>query len=43
MEALQENVIDFGSLGNFSVSGFEIVLTRHVSSYIVTYYIPAGK
>ena len=43
MEPLKENMIDYGSLGNFSVSGFEVVLTRHVSSYLVTYYLPAGK
>eukprot|EP00091_Calanus_sinicus_P005152 TRINITY_DN15538_c0_g1_i1.p1 TRINITY_DN15538_c0_g1~~TRINITY_DN15538_c0_g1_i1.p1 ORF type:complete len:294 (-),score=61.59 TRINITY_DN15538_c0_g1_i1:84-872(-) len=42
MEALKENVIDYGSLGNFSVAGFEIILSRHSSSYLVTYYLPAG-
>ncbi len=31
-----------GSLGNFSLAGFEIVLSRYVSTYIITYYLPSG-
>ena len=34
--------MDFGALGNFSLSGFEMVLTRYVSTYIITYYLPSG-
>ena len=32
-----------GSLGNFSLAGFEMVLHRYVSTYIITYYLPSGK
>ena len=30
------------SLGNFSLAGFEMVLHRHVSGYIITFYLPSG-
>ena len=39
----EDTVLDYGSLGNFSLSGFEMVLTRYVSTYIITYYLPSGK
>jgi len=44
IEALsdEDRVLDYGSLGNFSLSGFEMVLTRFVSTYIITYYLPSG-
>ena len=35
--------LDQGAYGNFSISGFEMVLTRYVSTYIITYYLPSGK
>ena len=28
---------------SFSVAGFEMVLQRHVSHYLITYYLPSGK
>lgn len=31
-----------GGLGNFSLAGFEMKLQRHVSTYIITYYLPSG-
>ena len=31
-----------GALGNFSLAGFEMVLHRYVSTYIITYYLPSG-
>ena len=31
-----------GSLGNFSLAGFEMELHRFVSTYIITYYLPSG-
>ena len=31
-----------GGLGNFSLAGFEMVLHRYVSTYIITYYLPSG-
>jgi hypothetical protein len=34
--------LDYGELGNFSVAGFEMVLHRHVSHYLITYYLPSG-
>ena len=27
---------------NYSVTGFELILTRKMSFYIVTYYLPSG-
>ena len=27
---------------NYSVAGFEMVLTRKISFYVVTYYLPSG-
>ena len=37
-----DSVLDYGALGNFSLAGFEMVLTRYVSTYIITYYLPSG-
>ncbi|XP_059082147.1 glycine receptor subunit beta-like isoform X3 [Tigriopus californicus] len=31
-----------GSLGNFSLAGFELVLDRHMASYLLGYYLPTG-
>lgn len=41
---LDENdfLLDYGELGNFSVAGFEMILHRHVSHYLITYYLPSG-
>ena len=39
----QDMILDYGSLGNFSLAGFEMVLTRYVSTYIITYYLPSGR
>merc|ERR1719320_1777323 len=38
----KDKVLDYDTLGNFSLSGFEMVLTRYVSTYIITYYLPSG-
>ena len=38
----KDAVLDYGPLGNFSLAGFEMVLTRYVSTYIITYYLPSG-
>ena len=40
--AAQDKILDYGDLGNFSLSGFEMILTRYVSTYIITYYLPSG-
>ena len=31
-----------GALGNYSLAGFEMILHRHVSHYIINYYLPSG-
>lgn len=31
-----------GALGNYSLAGFEMILRRHVSHYIINYYLPSG-
>ena len=38
----QDTVLDYGNLGNYSLAGFEMVLHRYVSTYIITYYLPSG-
>ena len=38
----EDRLLVFGSLGNFSLAGFELVLSRYVSTYIITYYLPSG-
>lgn len=35
-------MFDSGPLGNYSLAGFEMVLDRHVSHYIINYYLPSG-
>ena len=37
-----DRILSYGELGNFSVAGFEMVLERHLSHYIITYYLPSG-
>ena len=32
----------YETLGNFSLAGFEMVMHRHISGYIITYYLPSG-
>ena len=39
----EDAILDYGPLGNFSLAGFEMVLTRYVSTYIITYYLPSGE
>jgi hypothetical protein len=38
-----DKILSYGSLGNYSLAGFEMVLHRFVSHYIITYYLPSGK
>ena len=38
-----DRILDYGELGNFSVAGFEMSLTRHLSHYLITYYLPSGR
>merc|ERR1711874_522483 len=37
-----DQMLGYGELGNFSLAGFEMVLQRHVSHYLITYYLPSG-
>ena len=37
-----DRILSYGDLGNFSVAGFEMVLQRHISHYLITYYLPSG-
>ena len=40
---LRPEQTQYSALGmNYSVAGFELVLTRKMSFYIVTYYLPSG-
>jgi hypothetical protein len=39
---VKDQVLSYGSLGNYSLAGFEMVLHRYVSHYIITYYLPSG-
>ena len=59
MLASEDSILNYGSLGNFSLAGFEMVtkcyqcqlhpkshlkvLTRHASTYIITYFLPSGE
>ena len=38
----KDSLLMFDGLGNFSLAGFELVLQRYVSTYIITYYLPSG-
>merc|ERR1712183_735790 len=40
--AAADQIFSGGTLGNYSLAGFEMILTRHVSHYIITYYLPSG-
>ena len=40
--APMDSILMFEGLGNFSLAGFEMVLDRHSSPYIITYYLPSG-
>ena len=41
--AAEDFILDYGELGNFSVAGFEMILERHISHYLITYYLPSGE
>ena len=44
IDPLQEKdqIFNGGTLGNFSLAGFEMVLERRVASYILSYYLPSA-
>ena len=35
-------VLEYGELGNFSITGIEIVFARHRLKYLYVYYLPSG-
>ena len=39
----EDIILSYGSLGNYSLAGFEMILHRYVSHYIITYYLPSGR
>ena len=39
----EDRIFVGGALGNYSLAGFEMVLVRHVSHYIINYYLPSGE
>ena len=40
---MSDRLLNYGTLGNYSLAGFEMILHRYVSHYIITYYLPSGK
>ena len=38
----EDQIFIGGELGNFSLAGFEMILRRHVSHYIINYYLPSS-
>ncbi len=38
-----DRTLIYGTLGNYSLAGFEMILHRYVSHYIITYYLPSGN
>merc|ERR1711953_214184 len=42
LKPLSEPVIDYVALGNFSTAGFELSLSRKISPYITSYYLPSA-
>ena len=38
----EDSILILDGSGNFSVAGFEVILDRHVSTFIFTYFLPSG-
>ena len=43
MKSLPEPLINYGALGNFTTAGFQLLLSRKISPYIASYYLPSGE
>ena len=45
VRALNENdrILSYGDLGDFSITGVEIIFTRHKLKYMYMYYLPSGN
>ena len=39
----KDRILPFGDLGDFSLTGVEIIFTRHKLKYMYKYYLPSGK
>ena len=39
----KDRILPFGDLGDFSLTGVEIIFTRHKLKYMYMYYLPSGK
>jgi hypothetical protein len=39
----EDRIFVGGPLGNYSLAGFEMILVRHISHYIINYYLPSGE
>ena len=39
----EDRILPFGDLGNYSITGIEIIFTRHKLKYMYMYYLPSGK
>ena len=39
----KDRVLSYGDLGDFSLTGVEIIFTRHKLKYMYMYYLPSGK
>jgi len=38
----RDRIFEGGALGNYSLAGFEMILRRHFSHYVINYYLPSG-
>ena len=45
LNALKEKdrILQYGELGNFSITGIEIIFTRHKLKYMYMFYLPSGN
>ena len=39
----KDRILSYGDLGDFSITGVEIIFTRHKLKYMYMYYLPSGK
>lgn len=38
----QDRILAYGDAGNYSITGFEMKMTRNVAKYLYIYYLPSG-
>ena len=39
----KDRILSYADLGDFSITGVEIIFTRHKLKYMYMYYLPSGK